>query len=48
MSKKRQHRNENSFRKAVGLVHERKRNATKAEKRRKDLEAEKEALHARG
>jgi len=45
MSKKRQHRNENSFRKAVGLVHERKRNA---EKRRKDLEAEKEALHARG
>jgi len=43
MSKKRQHRNENSFRKTVGMELLRKR---KAAKRRAALEMEKEALHA--
>ena len=41
MSKKRQHRNENAFRKTVGMELLRKQ---RARKRREALEAEKEAL----
>ena len=43
MSKKRQKRNENAFRKTVGMELLRKR---KAARRRAALEMEKEALHA--
>ena len=45
MSKKRQKRNENAFRKTVGMELLRKQRATK---RRKALEAEKEKLAAEG